>query len=158
MRCERARERLSALLDRELGVATAEVEDHLAECAACARELAQLRAVSRLLRVEELAPDPYFVTRFRARRDDSQRRERQLQGWRRFTLRFLLPATAAAITLASVLVLAERPEGRSFHDLERHALSTGSTAFESRDIDPGSEPLLAAFLDDGQFAAPGGSP
>jgi anti-sigma factor RsiW len=69
MKCEETRRLLVAMADSELaGADLARVEEHLAACPECARELAALRADVRLLRGEPPPELPAFLaTRIAAR-------------------------------------------------------------------------------------------
>jgi hypothetical protein len=120
------------------------LEEDLESCAECRLDLAELREAQRLLRVPPLAPDPYFVVRFRARREEVERRSRF--DWRRVATRLLLPATATAALLAALTVSWSDRERDSFWDLERHALAAGSPRVQSAPESSELEPLLAAAL------------
>jgi hypothetical protein len=106
MTCHDAREQLSALLDDALGAAErGAIEEHLATCAECRRELERLRDTVALLRAVEPARAPAgFVDRvLEAARPEP---------WPRRLLRALLlpwpvklPIEAAAIVLVAVGVV-----------------------------------------------------
>ncbi len=96
-------------LDR-IGATSAGVSDHLASCAACQRELAEMRAVWALME-EWTAPEPtaYFDTRLHARLRDAQATAPEGL-WERFasylhysTGRALRPAMAGALGVAMLL-------------------------------------------------------
>jgi anti-sigma factor RsiW len=140
--CRRDVTWLSAYLDGEAPEA-AEVEEHLAACPECRREVAELREVQRLVVTPQFAPDPYFVVRFRARHEASVR---ALESWRRVAVRLLLPATATAAVLAVVTVSLGEGDRDSFWELERHALGAGSPRVESAPASSDLEPLFAAAI------------
>lgn len=112
MKCDEAREHLAAQLDGEIdGAPRRAVDEHLAECAACA---AEREALARAWRLLDLAGTPPAVPdTFEARL-----RERIRAGEGRPRGRILgLPIPAAAAAAAAVLlaagVLALRPRGGS---------------------------------------------
>ncbi|REJ77081.1 MAG: hypothetical protein DWQ36_18130 [Acidobacteria bacterium] len=118
--CAQARPFLSARIDGE--ELSRPVARHLSGCSGCARELGELRAVSELLRVDEMPRDPGFVVRFR------QLREARLgldpaRFWRAWTLR--LAPLAAGVCLATALVLSAGPD-RDEQGLEWGVLGEGS--------------------------------
>jgi anti-sigma factor RsiW len=143
MECGRDRAGLSAYLDGEAADGN-ELERHLESCAACRAELDELRALRRVLHVPRLEPDPFFLVRFRARREALERLS--AESWRRVAVRLLLPATAAAALLALVAIRSGAGEPESFWDLERHALASGSPRLRSAPESSDLEPLLAAAL------------
>jgi predicted anti-sigma-YlaC factor YlaD len=148
MTCGREDAWLSAYLDGEaLDGGTARAMDpdgHLESCADCRGLLADLREVRDLVRPPRVEPDPFFLTRFRARREAATRLERE--SWRRVAVRLLLPATAAAAVMAVVTVGLGERERDSFWDLERHALGAGSPRVQSAPAASDLEPFLAAAL------------
>ena len=99
-------ERLSALVDHELGAAeSAEVERHLGSCPACRAELARLRAllgrVAALPRDAEPPPESWGVVRARLRPHSARRTWRAHRGWSwglRAAAAILLVAGSSAIT------------------------------------------------------------
>ena len=82
MSCERWESLLSMYLDGELSASdAARLEGHLDSCEGCREELASFRALSGMLATRP-EPDPYFLTRFRTRRDEEMGAEGALQAWR----------------------------------------------------------------------------
>jgi hypothetical protein len=135
---------LSRYLDGEADDVAA-IELRLAACAVCRGHLEGLRAVQRAIAVPRLEADPYFVVRFRARREVAARRA--IESWRRIAVRLLLPATATAAVLAAVTVSLGDADRDSFWELERFALGAGSPRVRSAPSAGELEPLLAAALD-----------
>jgi hypothetical protein len=135
---EHVRDRLSALLDRELDQGEREaVESHLEDCATCARDLELLRAVDEEARALPLdAPSGYFDAlpgRVRARLEGVPRRRRGLPVW---TL-----ALAAALLLAVItpLTLRRAPPLEMSQDRREPAAPAGSVP---------AAPLAAAPADE----------
>jgi len=103
---------LSAHLERDLpAVERSEVDAHLAECAECASELAELGATVALLRrLPPVEPPPHLATRVMARIAEGEARPRGLSRWLEPLLApaFAAPLAAAAAALA-VFAFAPRP-------------------------------------------------
>jgi anti-sigma factor RsiW len=112
MNCERIEAALLAVVD---GRATREererVAEHVAACAACARQAEEMRAVwSGLDRLPELEPSPSFDARLRARLAEEQNRPR-LFAWMAGNMR-LVAVVAALVAVAawfSLRPVAQRP-------------------------------------------------
>jgi len=109
---EHVRDRLSALLDRELPRAEREaVEAHLVACAACAHDLDLLRAVDEGARALPLdVPAGYFDAlpgRVRARLEKSTRRSPGLPVWTWAIAAVLLLAVVTPLTLRQAPALHE---------------------------------------------------
>ncbi len=106
---------------------------HVGDCTRCAvryEELDELMALSRLVEVPVAAPDPFFVTRLRARivEQVSEAKIDPGQLWRRATFGL---ASAAAVILIILGLLASRETQRDeFLVLEQLALGTGGPAIE----------------------------
>jgi len=99
MTCERCRDILSEFLEGELSPsAEAEAREHLARCPACARELAELRAlVAALHGLPEVEPPAELRARLRRIPDEAVRGD----AWRR--ARFI--ATSVAAAAAALLIV-----------------------------------------------------
>jgi anti-sigma factor RsiW len=115
MDCNEARKRLPLSIDGELDAAgQQELDAHLAQCAGCRRQHAQLRSVAEAVRTTasyHRAP-PSLRDRIEAalpgaRRRPPERAARRAFGWPSFGLASLAAAGAAAVTL--LVVLAQRP-------------------------------------------------
>ena len=95
-RCTQVEPLLSAHLDDELDASQTQiVEAHLLECESCLAELRELGETARVSSVS-IAPDPWFVTRFRARRDEAIL-VLGWEGWRKMAVRLAPLAIAAAL-------------------------------------------------------------
>ena len=123
MSCERWEPLLSRYMDGELPASdVTAVEEHLESCPRCREELASFREMSSLL-ASETEPDPFFLTRFRARRDQLLSKEAPLVVWRKLAVRLLPLAAAALIGAAAALwVSTEEPE---LGELEAQHLGDG---------------------------------
>jgi anti-sigma factor RsiW len=140
MSCREDQSKLSAWLDSELSAAEArDVEAHVTRCAACRELVSELREVKALVvsAVSELEPDPFFVARFRARRDELA--TAPWWTWRRLALTFL-PLAAAAL-VAALLSVRGSGEGNDIHALELAALDGPPPATLE-----GGEPVLSIAL------------
>jgi anti-sigma factor RsiW len=95
MKCKNAERLLSRYLDHELDQGRArQLEDHLAQCANCRQELADLAsATDRLRALDAPGPSPFLATRVMAEVRLARRRHRP--AWAR------LVATAAAVLLVA---------------------------------------------------------
>jgi anti-sigma factor RsiW len=83
-------------LDGELSASdVSRLEKHMDVCESCREELASFRELSGMLTTRP-EPDPFYLTRFRARRDEELGGEGALQPWRRLAVR-LLPFAVAAL-------------------------------------------------------------
>ena len=123
MTCERWEPMLSPYADGELPASDlTAIEVHLEACPRCREELASFRELSSFL-ASETEADPFFLTRFRARRDQLLAREALPLVWRRFAVRLLPLAAAALLGAAAALWLStEEPE---LGDLEAQHLGDG---------------------------------
>jgi anti-sigma factor RsiW len=95
MKCKNAERLLSRYLDHELDqVRARQLEDHLARCAGCRQELADLAAATdRLRALDAPGPSPFLATRVMAEVRLARRRHRP--AWAK------LVATAAAVLLVA---------------------------------------------------------
>jgi hypothetical protein len=101
-------------------------------------DLADFARVSALMAVPEdvSRPDPFFVTRFRARRDAL--RESMVGGmlWRRTALR-LLPVAASALAATVVMLWMSSERANALGALERElAGGVGDVTFETAAVEP----------------------
>jgi anti-sigma factor RsiW len=132
MSCERWEQLLSQYIDGELaGSAVSSVEEHLEGCASCREELASFRELSEMLSTR-MEPDPYFVSRFRARRDEVLGGDGMGLFWRRLAVRLLPLAAAALLAAAAVVLLSEKP---GLEEIELQAHGDGII------VDPVEEPF-----------------
>jgi anti-sigma factor RsiW len=123
MTCERWEPLLSMYLDGELSASDASrLEGHLDACGSCREELASFRELSGMLTTRP-EPDPYFLTRFRARRDEELGAEGALQAWRRLAVRLLPLAIAALLGAAAAVWLSMEDAG--LVELEARQLGDG---------------------------------
>ena len=102
-------------------------------------EVAEIRKLSVALRVPEdvAQPDPYFVVRFRARRDALAATVQSAQSWRR-AAQYLLPLAAGALIGAVVAVWVSGDSASSLGELEMRALGKGvaDVTLETTSIEP----------------------
>ena len=112
---------ISALYDGE-----AEVGESLRNDPEVAEQLRRFRRLSALLRVPEEVgkSDPYFVTRFRARREALRDALGSSQRWRWLALR-LVPLTACALLTTGLVVWASSDVPSAFGELEVRELGDG---------------------------------
>jgi anti-sigma factor RsiW len=137
--CQELSALLSAHLDGELAAAEESLlNEHLAGCAVCRAELAELRRVAEGL-AARTEPDPFFVARFRALRDSDP--WARPEPWRRLALR-LLPLAAAAVLGAVAAVWSSQPPA-ALGELEARAL--GEVSVIAFDTEP--EPVLRIALE-----------
>ena len=102
MTCERWEPLLSLYCDGELSASdVSQLDRHLKTCERCREELASFRELSDVLATQPV-PDPFFLTRFRARRDE-ELGTGAVQVWRRLAVR-LLPLAAAALIVAATVI------------------------------------------------------
>lgn len=136
--------RWSAWLDGELSEQSrAELEEHLEACSTCREHADSFRSVGLVLAElsPELEPDPGFLVRFRARRDEIS--VAPFWTWRQFALR-LLPIAAAVLIAALWTVTLNAPEEeREMNALELEALGSPA-AFAAEGP---SEPVLTIALE-----------
>ena len=126
MTCERWEPMISRYLDGELDASDATaIEVHLESCSRCREELASFREMSSLLAAETEA-DPFFLTRFRVRRDQLLAKENPRAIWKKYAVR-LLPLAAAALigATAALWISTEEPE---LGELEAQHLGDGFLA------------------------------
>jgi anti-sigma factor RsiW len=102
---------LSPYADGELPASdVTAIEVHLEVCPRCREELASFRELSNLL-ASETEADPFFLTRFRVRRDQMLAKEGPLIVWRKLAVRLFPLAAAALLGAAAALWLStEEPE------------------------------------------------
>jgi anti-sigma factor RsiW len=132
MNCEHWGPLLSQYVDGELtGAERTSVEEHLESCAACREELASFRELSRMLSTRT-EPDPFFVSRFRARRDELMGGDATWLFWRRLAVRLMPLAAAALLAAAAVVLLSEKP---GLEEIELQAHGDGII------VDPIEEPF-----------------
>jgi hypothetical protein len=102
-------------------------------------ELAEIRRLQAALRVpaDVAAPDPYFVTRFRQRRDALLEAAQSAESWRR-AARYLLPLTAGALLGAVLAVWASPESGSALGELEMRELGKGvaDITLETTSVEP----------------------
>jgi hypothetical protein len=154
MTCPEARELLSALLDEALSLSERQaIEAHLAACAECQRELAELRETVALLNRLPPAHAPAgFVDRVveRAYRPSWPRRVADAV-FR--PLRVKLPLEAAAVVLVGISALyvyQRAPEVREVARQEPHEPSVASSRLAAPPApSPGGEPSRAPGVSDG---------
>jgi len=130
MTCERWELMLSPYADGELPASdVTAIEVHLGSCPRCREELASFRELSNLL-ASETEADPFFLTRFRARRDQVLTKETLPLLWRKLAVR-LLPLAAAALlcATAALWLSTEEPE---LGELEAQHLGDGFLAAAER--------------------------
>ena len=119
--CSDVEDKLSALYDGELPEAEARhVRRHIDDCANCADLLSSFEQLSTSLGATTDA-DPFFLTRFRARRDSLS--VAPWWTWRQLALR-LLPVAAAAVFAAGAAVWLSANGAEDLGELEHHALGT----------------------------------
>ena len=140
--CDDWRPLLSALVDGELSEqCQADLQSHVDACPRCRDELSSVQEVVRALAVRT-EPDPFFVARFRARRDSDP--YALPWPWRKLALR-LLPMAAAAVLVAATAVWVST-EQNGLGELEARAL--GQLALEELVDDPGLGIALEPFPDE----------
>ena len=102
-------------------------------------EVAAIRRLSAALQVppDVAEPDPFFVTRFRQRRDALKRAAQSAQSWRR-AARYLLPLAASALLGAVLAVWASPERGSTLGELEMRELGKGvaDVTLETTSIEP----------------------
>lgn len=139
--------KISAWLDGELSADEARsVETHVGQCESCGELAATFRRIreSLLLAAPAVEPDPGFLVRFRARRDETS--VAPFWTWRQLALR-LLPVAFAVLLLAlgSVWIASKSEPALSATDmslLEGEAI--GSPTFFARTA---PEPVLEIALE-----------
>lgn len=147
MACKRWEPLLSRVVDGELAESEkAGLERHLEECRECREELASFREISSVL-AAHTEPDPFFLTRFRARRDEEHGTSATPIIWKRLAVR-LLPLAVAALLGAAATVWLSVEEG-GFSDLEARELGDGFMATISEE-----DPVLHMAFE----PFPGGEP
>jgi hypothetical protein len=120
------------------GEATLDQRSRLSE-PAVRSELAEIRRLSAALQVPEdvAEPDPFFVVRFRQRRDALAAAAQSAQSWRR-AARYLLPLAASALLGAVLAVWASPERGSALGELEMRELGKGvaDITLETTSIEP----------------------
>ncbi len=138
--CSDIEGRLSAYYDGQLAAEEGIlVEKHVGTCSDCAATLASFRELSRSLEAMT-EPDPFFVTRFRARRDSLS--VAPWWTWRQLALR-LLPVAAAAVAAAVAAVWLTVNGSIDLGEFEHEAL--GSPAVVDSQL-LGADELTAAVI------------
>lgn len=119
------------------GEAPAEIEAQLAEEARA--ELAEIRRLSEALRVppDVGEPDPFFLARFRQRRDAALANAQSAQSWRRVA-RYLLPLAASAVLGAAAAIVVSNERASTFGELEMRELGNGvaDVTIETTSVEP----------------------
>ena len=126
MSCERWEPLYSAFLDGELPATDGEAfREHLTTCSACREELESLQSLSQVLSVggDSVEPDPGFVVRFRARREEEFGSAGHRFLWRWLAVR-LAPLAVAAILVAIAAVWFSESE-EALTELEARELGNG---------------------------------
>jgi anti-sigma factor RsiW len=104
MKCGNIREQLMELVLSGPELASPAVREHLANCSACAEEVASLRETMSLLdEWQAPEPSPYFSTRVRAR--VREERANQSVGWLAWLRRPAVMTAAAALLAVGVGML-----------------------------------------------------
>ena len=120
------------------GEAPPELEERLGDPEVRA-ELAEIRRLSAALRVpaEIGEPDPFFVTRFRQRRDALAQAAQSAQSWRRVA-QYLLPLAASALLGAVLAVWAWGEPASTLGELEMRELGKGvaDITLETTSVEP----------------------
>jgi anti-sigma factor RsiW len=142
MTCERWEPMLSLYLDGELSASdVSQLERHLEICERCREELASFRELSGVLATQP-EPDPFFLTRVRARRDE-ELGTGSVQVWRRLAVRLLPLAAAALIGAAAVIWLSVEEAGLA--ELEARQLGDGFVMATEGEPYPGLQIALEPF-------------
>jgi hypothetical protein len=119
------------------GEAPVEIEAQLAEEARA--ELAEIRRLSEALRVpaDVGQPDPFFVARFRQRRDAAVANAQSAQPWRRVA-QYLLPLAASALLGAAVAIVVSSERASALGELEMRELGNGvaDVTLETTSVEP----------------------
>ena len=126
MSCERWEPLYSAFLDGELPATDGEaLREHLTTCSACREELQFLQSLSQVLSVgrDSVEPDPGFVARFCARREEEFGSAGHRFFWRWLSVR-LAPLAVAAILVAIAAVWFSESE-EALTELEARELGNG---------------------------------
>ncbi|MGD2080998.1 MAG: zf-HC2 domain-containing protein [Nitrospirota bacterium] len=107
MRCDETRDRLSEYLDGELPPGERRgVEQHLAACEGCRKELSELEAtLGHLDSLSEVEPPPFYTQGVMRRVREEARPGPGLLGRLFFPLRVKLPAEALALALVAVVAI-----------------------------------------------------
>lgn len=149
MKCGSIREELMEAVLSGPELAMPAVQEHLASCAACAKELASLRETMNLLdEWHAPEPSPYFSVRLRARlREEQARHSASWLGW----LRRPAVVTAAAALFAVGVGMLEGAHWKNSH-VETVANAGQSQAVSDLQYLDNHVDLLANFdaLDDNQ--------
>jgi hypothetical protein len=101
--------------------------------------VAEIRRLSSALQppADVAEPDPFFVVRFRQRRDALTAAAQSAQSWRR-AARYLLPLAASALLGAVLAVWASPERGSALGELEMRELGKGvaDITLETTSIEP----------------------
>lgn len=102
-------------------------------------ELAEIRRLSQALRVPDdvALPDPFFLAKFRRRRDALVAASQSAQSWR-LAARYLLPLAASALLGAAVAIWASGERASALGELEMRALGNGvaDVTLETTSVEP----------------------
>jgi hypothetical protein len=145
MTCQDARPLLSALIDEALPERDrAACEEHVAECADCARELSRLRITVDLVRgIRPVRAPAGFVDRVVAAARAETRRSRAShdvgRGWR-----FNVPLSAAAAVLVAVIGVSLYRLTPELRDATRHDAPPPREAPVTRPESPGPSSVMTA--------------
>jgi hypothetical protein len=120
------------------GEAPRELESRRDEPAVRA-EVAEIRRLSDALQPprDVAEPDPFFVMRFRARRDAMTAAAESALPWRR-AAQYLLPLAAGALVGAVLAIVAPREAGSALGELEMRELGKGvaDVTLETTSVEP----------------------
>ena len=143
MTCERWEPLYSSFLDGEMSPEDETTfGEHLGHCASCREATESLRSFSDMLSVS-VEPDPGFVARFRARRNEELEPAGSGFVWRWLAVR-LAPVALAAVAVAAAVVWSSEPEVE-LRELEASELGIGLSAeYEERAF---TNPVLSIALD-----------
>jgi anti-sigma factor RsiW len=154
MKCGSLRDELMEAVLSGPELATPAVQEHLATCAACAKEIASLRQTMELLEDWQAPePSPYFSARLRARLRDEH--AQQGAGWLAW-LRRPAVVTAAAALMAVGVGMLEGAHWKNTHSQDLavynpQVVNTGAAVSDLQYLDNHAD-LFADFdaLDDDQ--------
>ncbi len=123
MSCERWEPLYTSFLDGELSTSDEqEMRDHLESCSSCRAEIESLRPLSEVLSVSA-EPDPGFIVRFRARRDQELGPMDPWVLWKWLAVRLLPVALGALLGAGAAVWLSQEEAGLG--ELEARELGNG---------------------------------
>lgn len=132
MRTRRVDVTASQLHDGEIDASSVEIDD---DVRAELKELARLSAAL-VVPPERIRRDPFFVVRFRHRRDEMRAALVGAQPWRRVALR-LLPLAAGALIAAGAVIGMSSNSSNLVRDLEQElAGGRADVSFETASVEP----------------------